>query len=218
MLISVASMSIVSLSLIAFCTGCAINTGPIQNRKEFPDIRAGKRAVLLIRVTFEQLNGETKSDFGRYGVNVGVGGFETGGEISLRLNGIDGPFFLSGETSSQGWAYFIAKPSTYYLAFLRPRTTDYFSYIGYLKSAQRWRIEITKGARVVYGGTVHLICRRVQVLFETRCHEDRQMGVLKNEKDMAHKLASEHLSELGAPITSLLQRHRAGPGIIKKSN
>jgi len=203
---------IVSLALVGFCASCGY--GPIQERKEYPEIQAGKRSVLLLRVTSELPNGKPVGNAFSKAMDggFGLGGFETGGEVKLTIPGRS-IFFLSNETAHQGWVYFILKPGAYYLAFLGPRTTNLFSYSAALKSAQRWRIEIPEGSRLIYGGTVHLLCRKFKFLF-TSCAQARQIGVLKNEESLAAKLASEHLPELGAPKTLLLEPHR-GPIIIK---
>jgi len=107
-----------SVTLIALCASCY---GPIQETKEYPDIQAGERTVLLLRFTSDKANGKlVAGDF------FAMGGFETGGEVkmcgflrlAIALDCKNRIGFLSKELSKEGWFYLILKPAIYYLAFL----------------------------------------------------------------------------------------------------
>lgn len=208
---------IVSLSLIGLCAGCSIPR--IQDKTIYTEIQAGKRAVVLLRLTHENVSGITNIDAFSSGVwgGMGLGGFDTGGEVKpVAATVAAADMFLSQETAHRGWIYLVLKPGTYYLAFLGPRVTSAFTYYDNLKTAQRWSIDIPVGSRLIYGGTVHLLCRKVTVGFSSRCVQARQAGVVKNEEALAVKVAEQHLPELGAPKTLLLKSHRGEPIVIKK--
>ena len=136
---------------------------------------------------------------------MGLGGFETGGEVQFGphiFRDLDPHIgFLSTNSTKQGWFYYILKPGVYYLAFDFGRSSPSVSQ----KSIQRWRIEIPDGSPLIYGGSIDV----------SYSSEYRLINVLKNEEALATKIASEYMPELGAPKALLLQRH-SGPIIIRK--
>jgi len=197
------SMLSFSVALIALCASCY---GPLQGRKEYPDIQAGERTVLLLRVTSsDKFNGKPLVG----GSFFAMGGFETGGELKMcgnvrRASAYGNLFgckysmgFLSKELSKEGWFYLILKPAIYYLAFQGEGTPDTTELSKGLPFAQRWYMDLPKGSRIIYGGTVH-------------------KAFLNNDETLAAKIVSEHMPELGAPKTLLLQPYRGGPIIIKR--
>jgi len=207
------SLLIVSLTLMGFCTGCFT---ALQDRGDYPDIQAGKRTVLLLRFTSEKAIGK---------LLFAMGGFETGGELSLcgnvshpinynadTLGGLIGckssVGFLSKDPSKEGWFYLILKPSVYYLAYLKRcyvgQQTGLSWLQGALRTDQRWTIDLPKGSRVIYGGSVHLNCSEYYEL------------LLNNDETLAAKIVSEHMPELGALKTLLLQPDKGGPKLIKR--
>jgi len=210
------SLLIVSLTLMGFSTGCVT---ALQDRNDYPDIQAGKQTVLLIKVN-EKAAGK---------LVFAMGGFESGGELSLcgdvsspigysadTLGGLIGckysVGFLSKELSKEGWFYLILKPSVYYLAFLKRCYAGQQDSLAKayrwgqeaLRTAQRWTIDLPKGSRVIYGGSVHVNCSEYYEV------------LLNNDETLAAKIVSEHMPELGALKTLLLQPHRGGPMILKR--
>ena len=57
------SLLIVSLTLMGFSTGCVTS---LQERNEYPDIQAGNRAVLLLKVT-DSMNAARGGDLRHHG-------------------------------------------------------------------------------------------------------------------------------------------------------
>lgn len=205
---------IVSLTLIGFCASCTFPR--VQELKEYADIQAGTRTALLLRLTNEEVSGETSTT-----VLMGLGDFKTGGELelaTLRNYPISSP---SDEAAQQGWIFILLKPGVYYLGFVGVARYNngipFYSLYNALNTAQRWSIDIPEGPRLIYGGSVHLLCRKVKVPLDvTRCQNQQQVGVLKNEEALATNIVSEYIPELGLPKTLLLQRYGGGPIIIKK--
>ena len=205
-----------SMALIALCASCY---GPLQERKEYPEIQAGERTVLLLRVTADNANGKLVG-----GNFFAIGGFETGGELKLcgnvrrastygNLLGCKYSIgFLSKELSKEGWFYLLLKPTIYYLAFKGQGRADGTELKEGLPTAQRWYIDLPKGSRIIYGGTVHTNCVKVGTI----CHGLYLDAFLNNDETLAAKIVSEHMPELGAPKTLLLQPYRGGPKLIKR--
>ena len=83
------------LGLIAFCTSCVFNRLPSRNGRK--KILTGQRAIVLIRITAELLDGTPVSAFPSNlmadNVNIGLGTFDTGGELEL----VESPRSLSAE-------------------------------------------------------------------------------------------------------------------------
>ncbi len=191
-----------SVALIALCASCY---GPIQETKEYPDIQAGKRTVLLLRVTHDNAKGKlVAGDF------FAMGGFETGGEVkmcgfvrlAIALDCKNFIGFLSKELSKEGWFYLILKPAIYYLAFLGRDIGKSPDRQAAIATAPRWYIDLPKGSRIIYGGSVHT---------DWYLH-----AFLNNDETLAAKIVSEHMPELGAPKTLLLQPYRGGPILLKR--
>ena len=197
------------LVLMGFATGCAV--GGLPGKEEYAAIRAGKRAFVLLRVTAELKDGTEVAAFPSPltgdSVSLGLGGFETGGEVrraSLPSS------FLSTETHRQGWIYFILDPGIYYLAVQGGLTTDPATWVG----PQRWRIDIPVGSRVAYAGTLHLKCWSKWYISGAKSCNVVEGIVVRNEQALAMTISAKYLADLGPPQTLLIQRH-SGPIIIR---
>jgi len=201
--------SVLLLALIGFCTNCAFNRLPTSNERS--KILIGQQTIVLVRVTAELLDGTPVSAFPTNymadNVNIGVGTFDTGGELEL----VESPRSLSTELREEGWIYLILEPGTHYFGVMGPRMTSYGVWKRQIKYAQRWRIDIPVDTHVVYIGTLHLYCRGMTSVFVTkiakRCTEiDQHRTVIQNETVPAQKLAAEYFGTYGAPQTLLIQR------------
>lgn len=200
------------LVFIGFATGCAVSGLPSEEK--YAAIQAGKRAVVFLRVTAELRDGTQVGAFESFyhedNIGLGLGGFDTGGEIS----GVY-PLFLSTKARKQGWVYFILEPGIYYLAFQGVRSTDLLTHYRKLKSTQRWRIDIPVGSRLVYVGTLHLKCRSRWYLTGGKKCDFIDAMVVKNQELLASKVAEEYLEDLALPQTLLMQPH-SGTIILRK--
>ena len=196
------SRSVLILIFIGFLTNCAFNRLP--TRAERSQILAGERAIVLFRVTAELLDGTPVSAFPTKfmpdNVNIGLGTSGTDGELTV----VDSPLFLSGKLREEGWIYLILEPGTFYLGIMGPQMTDYVTWKQNMELAQRWRIDIPEGTRLIYIGTIHLHCRGMTTVFLTkvakRCIEiDERRTVIRNEAALSQKLAAEYFDDYGSP-------------------
>jgi hypothetical protein len=208
--------SVLLLCLTAFCTSCVFNRLPSRNGRK--KILAGQQTIVLVRVTAELLDGTPVSAFPSNlmadNVNIGLGTFDTGGELEL----VDSPRSLSVELREKGWIYLILEPGRYYFGIMGPQMTTYDIWKKQIKYAQRWRIDIPVDTHVVYIGTLHLYCRGMTTVFigkiAKRCIEiDEHRTIIQNETVSAQKLADEYFGDYGSPQTLLIQRHDS-PTII----
>jgi hypothetical protein len=140
-------------------------------------------------------------------VNIGVGTFDTGGELEL----VESPRSLSTQLREEGWIYFILEPGTHYVGIMGPQMTDYDLWKQNIELAQNWRIDIPVGTHVVYIGTIHLYCRGMTTVFlgkiAKRCIEiDERRTVIQNEAVLSQKLAAEYFGDYGSPQILPIQR------------
>lgn len=204
------------LAFMGFCTNCAFNRLPTSNERS--KILAGQQTIILVRITAELLDGTPVSAFPTSympdNVNLGVGTFDTGGELEL----VESPRSLSAELREEGWIYLILEPGTHYVGIIGPQMTHKFTWERQIKDAQRWRIDVPVDPHVVYIGTLHLYCKGTTTLFvgkiAKRCLEiDEHRTVIKDETVPSRKLAAEYFGDYGSPQTQLIQRHDS-PTII----
>jgi hypothetical protein len=201
--------SVLLIIFIGFFTNCAFNRLPSSSERS--KILADQRAIVLVRVTAELLDGTPVSAFPTNlmadNVNIGLGTFDTGGELEL----VESPRFLSTQLREEGWIYLILEPGTHYVGITGPQMTRYDLWKRQIKYAQRWRIDIPAETHVVYIGTLHLYCRGMTSVFITkiakRCTEiDQRRTVIQNETVPAQTLAAEYFGDYGSPQTLLAQR------------
>ena len=206
------------LAFIGFCTNCAFNRLPTSNERS--KILAGQQTIVLVRITAELLDGTPVSAFPTSymsdNVNIGLGTFDTGGELEL----VEYPRSLSAELREEGWIYLTLEAGTYYVGIIGPQMTSQFKSTSErrIKHAQRWRFNIPVDTHVIYIGTLHLYCKGMATVFigkiAKRCIEiDEHRTVIQNETVVAQKLAAEYFGEYGSPQTLLIQRHDS-PTII----
>lgn len=209
--------SVLLLIFIGFFSNCAFNRLP--SRDERSKILAGQQAIVLVRITAELLDGTPVSafpcNFMADNVNIGLGTFDTGGELEL----VESPRSLSAELREKGWIYLILEPGSYYFGIIGPQMTTYDIWKQQIKYAQpRWRTDIPVDTHVVYIGTLHLYCSGGTTVFLTkitkRCFEiDEHRTIIQNETVSAQKLADEYFGDYGSLQTLLIQRHDS-PTII----
>ena len=203
------SRSVLILIFIGFLTNCAVHRLPTRN--EHSQILAGDRSILLFRVTAELLDGTPVSafptNFMPYNVNIGLGTSDTDGELEL----VDSPLSLSLDLRDEGWIYLILEPGTYYVGIMEPDMTDYFTRKQNMQLAQRWRIDIPEGTRLIYIGTIHLHCGGMMTVFlpkiaKTCIEIDESRTVIRNEAALSQKLAAEYFGDYGSPKIMPMQR------------
>ena len=202
--------SLVMLTYLSI--GCATVSPPAAT--ELKAVQTGRTAIVLFRVTSE-VDGEPYEPFSHTliddNIGLALGGFETGGKVEP----VQSYRFLSKETRQQGWIYFILEPGTYYLAVQPPRNTNAFTYASGFQYAPHWRIDVPTDARLVYAGTLHLPGSGQWVLFGSRRLTSFTALTVRNEEDLARKIASEHLAELGTPLTVPMQLYTGGPILLR---
>ena len=196
-------LSVLAVTLFGFSLGCS--TTLLQERKEYSEIQAGRRTLVLIRIAMK-LPGRTESGpwfradpwFPQCSPMklVGFGDFDSGGEFKPTE-----PFFLSRNSCEQGWAGFLLKPGRHYLR-LPDFPTNRYPWVVW-GDPPLWRVDIPVGIRVAYIGSLHLECSSDACIFMTFLE-------FQNEEDLAKKLAAKPLADLGPPQTLLMQRH-TGP-------
>ena len=198
---------IILLILLSSCYAM-IFTG-LPSAKDYELIKAGKRSIVLLRVTCE-VNGEPYEVF-QSGlspddpIGLGLGGFETGGNL-LQIQ----PKFLSSQTRKDGWLYFILEPGLYYLTAQPPLTYHFSSKTSYL-----WRLDVPSDVEFVYIGTLHLPSTGEKLLFgTTRISFIADSILVSDEQEVAHKIAGDFFPELKTFKTMLMARHK-GPLILK---
>jgi hypothetical protein len=190
-------------TIVAVCAGCAAIGAPSTGDRLA--VERGEKTILLLRVTAE-MDGERIGPFDHDliddNVNLGLGGFETGGEVRR----VDSPNAFSREAYRDGWVYFILEPGTHYLAVAPP-------YRFVWGDAPRWRLDAPAGSQVVYAGTLHLVCHGSKLLFGGKRIDGFDDFLVVDESSLAGALAGEYLSEHPPPRTTLMRR-QSGPIIL----
>ena len=206
---------LVSLILCVQLSGCASVSTPTAS--ELTNVNRGEKVIVLFRVTcmiegqpYEPFSFSTIID----NVNFGLGSFETAGEPRLVMNR-----YLSEASRREGWTYLVLSPGIYYLAVRPPQRTDGFTYDRMLQSAPRWRIDVSKQAKLMYVGTLSLSGTADKLLFSGRImsaiySDDAR---IENEYVRASRLLSEHFPGLGTPQTVLMKRWKEGDPIFIRS-
>jgi len=202
--------SIIVILSAAVLTSCAI--GP-PDSDELQNVDRLRRAVVLVRFVGEAGGVPTEMLKSGAELNFALGDFETGGETSKQM-GFGRSF--NEQTKRDGWAYFILKPSIHYLAVQTARRTDAFTYLARFRHAPRWRIDVPRGAKAVYAGTLFLRGTAGSLLGVDKylSNFDPAESTIINEEKSAAQIFAAHLPQLGLPRTSLMSRH-TGPVIIR---
>jgi hypothetical protein len=178
-------------------------------------VDAGQKSIVLLRVQCTVEDGTPYEAFAHAlvddNVSFGVGSFDTGGE-PRRLELLR---FLSPESRRDGWTYLVLPHGTHYLAVYPPRRTDVFSYQRSLKDAPRWRIDIPRGARLVYAGTLRLAGASDRLIAGGRILRSIRVDAMRvaDEEALARELLVEHFPGLGEVHAALLVRQE-GPIIL----
>lgn len=171
-------------------------------------------AVLLLRVVTE-VDGQPAVAFRHASavddVSFGISDFSTG--MSAKPVAVR---FLSDETREDGWVCLMLEPGLRYIATREPISTNAFAYERRWKTCPRWSVEIPKGARLVYGGTLFLpgtgrwmaLGRRQMVRFD-----DSRLEV-RDESAGAGAICEKWLPDLLPMFVQLAREHRAGDTMI----
>ncbi len=187
------------LFLILF-SSCA--TTALPTTREIGEVLGGQKTVILLRITVD-VDGKSSEPFSRSLVDDNVGLAWVSGD-SVKL--IDYYRSPSDESRRDGWIYIIEDPGTYYLAVQPPRRVDSFSYFFGFRSAPRWRIDALAGSRVVYVGRLRINAfTRSGFLFSTHTYYDLSKTTVQDERNLARDLAAKFFSELGSPVTAVME-------------
>lgn len=201
------------LLAVLFLSGCG--TGLVApSQGQVHSIESGEESLLLLRVT-TTAEGKALQPFPECSVmpdsgnaTISLGSLETGGTLHLAPRK-----YFSKETCQQGWTYLVVPRGTLYVGFLPTRRGDIFSYMAAAHDAQKWRIEPSGKAKVVYGGTIALEGEKGFVLVgETFLNNITRMKV-RDESDQARAIAQQFVPELG-PVETALMRRQSGPLIF----
>jgi len=205
-------------SLLGSCTAEA----PLS-RDELTAIHDGRSAVILMRfVGKDQLGEPLKPFYKSEPLQVGIGDFESGGELRDAttvdlLHPSQYYRFFSKEAQTEGWIALIRPPGYYYLAFWAPRGFDQPPPHG-TAQPPRWRIEVPAGTALVYVGTFHLtgtteapLCCGSERSFFTGI--DQTATQIEDESDAAAQRARRDLPSLPPPLTRLAVLH-TGPFLL----
>jgi hypothetical protein len=195
-----------SVAFLITLSGCEfISYIKLPSDKDYEKINAGKCTLVLFRVTAD-LDGRPFEVFSPSlpdRVHIGIGGFKTGGQT-----GAIAELFLSEQTKQEGWAYLLLEPGLYYLDIPDHDSTP-----------QLFRFDIPVNARVVYIGTFHLRGKEEKISYgiwgtKTFGNYNNAEIVVKNEPELAEKIAAEFFPQWGSPVNSLGERH-TGPIILR---
>jgi hypothetical protein len=180
--------------------GCA--TTSLPTNRELGDVLAGQKTLILLRITVD-VDGKPSEPFGATLADDNVGlAFVTADRIT-RLEFYRSP---SDEARRDGWIYLIEDPGTYFLAVQPPRTTDAFSYQFQFRQAPRWRIDALAGSRLVYVGRLHINALTQRgLLFARYTLYDLSKTTVQDERTLAQDLAVKFFSNLGSPVTVLME-------------
>jgi hypothetical protein len=175
----------------ALClAGCA-TTG--MKSSHWEALRSGRKVMLLLRVTVEadaKPQEPFAYDLGDDNVGLGVGDFRTGGDVIP----LTSPGFLSEESRKAGWAFLLLDPGVHTLALLGPRRSGILEWNEAWRHAPQWVVDLPSGAHLVYAGTFHL-----RVPPKWRTWGGTPNISLRDESDLAVRVASEALMGLGPP-------------------
>lgn len=169
--------------------------------------------LLLLRVATRISTGETVAPFtgslADDNLGIAVGNFGTGGKLSR----IEEMRFMSEASRADGWLYIFLPAGVQYFAFLPSRRTDIFSYTEMFNHVQRWRVDATPTAGVVYAGSLLIEVDVAPLLFGQE-HIDKlgRMEVL-DETGVAKSLVQKFVPNTHDVRTALMQKHK-GPIIL----
>ena len=185
---------------------------------ELANAGRGGEVVVLFRIKC-MLDGQPYEPFSYksvlYNVNFGLGSFETAGEPRPVINQ-----FLSEVSRKEGWTYLVLPPGIYYLAVRPPkRYGDQKAYEQVLQEAPRWRIDVPKGARYLYAGTLSLTGSATPLSFGGRYMKSLRSdnARVENEVARASKILSGYFPGFDKLQTILMKRWKQGEPIIIRS-
>jgi hypothetical protein len=199
---------LIAISLIQW-TGCA--TTGLPDKHELIGINAGKKAIVLLRITCE-IDAEAWEPFQSStideNITFAIGGFDTGGKILP----LEFQQFLSSETRKQGWTYFLLEPGIYYLGLQSPRSPSWIP-LEKFKIVPNWRFDIQDGVPSFYIGTLHLTGKGKKTYWVglnfkkigIRSIESYEVDI-RNEYEMAEKIIKEVFPGFAPPQLSIIQK------------
>ena len=199
------------LALMALLAGCGMVKVGLPNSTESASVQTGQQTLVLLRVTGNLDDGTRVGTFDHSSqvnnVNLGLSLYVPQGEVAL----IRPQRFLSPETKEQGWIYFMVKPGAHYLGIIG--TCELSSRPGQIQCQNRlnrtrlWKIDIPKGTRLIYIGSMHLRCwSDLYAFHDPVCsgfNEDKMS--VRNEENLARQLAASSLDKFGSIHTLLMK-------------
>jgi hypothetical protein len=199
--------------------GCALPYG--LTTPEQATIKAGDRAVVLVHIQStiddQPLDASnTPSSGPSLFFSYGLGSFDTVG-----LPTFTSFRYLSDQSARAGWIFFLLIPGIHYLAILGPdssyvegRVPTYEE----LQKAPRWRIDVPEQVPCIYAGTLSFAGRiDGELMFGGKIIKPIKSGnvpLLLDESKSARQMIAEHLPDIDAPKTLLMQRWHPGDPII----
>ena len=201
------SMLLVIATLVVL-TGCASMNAPTG--RELEDVRDAHKTIVLLRVEakIDSLPYEPfRSDLVDDNICLGLGSLDTGGHLSR----IENQRFLSPESRREGWIYMVLTPGIYYLTVQPTRRTDIFTYLRRFEAPPLWQMNISKGTRVLYAGTLRVSGIGDPLIFGgSLMREILDSSVDSLDQQSAATLSAAHFPDLGLPQVTLLQAYEGG--------
>jgi hypothetical protein len=208
---------LVAIGCIAFLPyigGCSA-TGVLLDR-DSAAVKAGRESIVLLRVecVIDDLGCEAFPSMNPFDAQIwfNVGGFESAG--APKRDSLD-TAFLSDASRQAGWTYFVLAPGVHYLSAQANRNRSDEA----LRNAPRWKVDIPQGSKVLYAGTLHVTGRGERLLFGGTAMDAIRgdEATVRDEHELADKLASELLPDFGPVTVALMQRWHPGEPIILRS-
>jgi hypothetical protein len=218
--------------LLLFLAGCYSHLPTPPPDRLTPDelaaIDSGASAAVLLRLVAHDETGNSLDPFGpdpfvfdkaghrsKTGSYLGIdiGDFDSGGKVPKCKCSVDDFeqlhdfHILSTEAWNEGWLTLILPPGYYYL--VGPSFPNFYPRQD--TSLPRWRIEVPKGAAVIYAGT--FLLHRSTGSFWVRGGLDPAATKIEDETDLALQAARRDLPSLPPPVTRITIRH-TGPILL----
>lgn len=215
---SILSSLLAAAVLLLQVAGCALPYG--LTAPEHAAIKAGNRAVVLVHIQStiddQPWDASNTSSGPSLFFSFGLGSFDTVGMptfTSLR--------YLSDQSARAGWIFFLLIPGIHYLAILGPDSSyeeGRAPTFEELQKAPRWRIDVPEKVPCIYTGTLSFAGRiDGELMFGgkiIRPIKSDNVPLLLDESKSARQMIAEHLPDIDAPKTLLMQRWQPGDPII----
>jgi hypothetical protein len=204
--------------LLLFLAGCYSHLPtPLLPDRLSPDelaaIDSGASVAVLLRLVahdemgnrLDPFKASYRSKTGSY-LGLDIGDFDSGGKVP-KMHDFH---ILSTEAWNEGWLTLILPPGYYYLVIGPYTFAGNYRPEDYYTSLPRWRIEVPKGAAVIYAGT--FLFHHFTGSFWPRGPLDPATKI-EDETDLALQAARRDLPSLPPPVTRITIRH-TGPILL----